>query len=311
MSRCDDQSSNERVNFASGDSRASKRKDITEVQVPGRGLTGWLQSIYVKFLLRSLTSAPKTRDLPILDMDRYRDMVGKLPAPSDTQIEDFAEYVSMAHSWYKHLPLVPPGIAFCCYIDRFSGYARISRYWGKPHLRLRTEASPGFHYNWMTTENYRARFGYLAYAAGAGTSLAVTSPSGFVHSDDHSPAVCHADGSGFRLPPDVVAAGSVHLTAMIHRYSNQRWVWMRWFLDFPEASTELPEDPQGTAVISELRSFYSQIRDPALRDANWKAKLERMEPTFQAMESLIEKQRALQLGMVVTALKRVRGLIYG
>ena len=162
-----------------------------------------------------------------------------------------------------------------------------------------------------TTEDYRARFGYLAYAAGAGTSFALPTPAGFFHYDDRSPAVYLADGSAYRLPPEVTRAGTAEATAMIHPFSKQDWVWMRWFLDTPQATTQVPDDPEGTAVLSELHGYYTQLRDPALRNSNWREKSEQMMPTFKAMESLIDRQRTLQLDAFVAALTGVRELLHG
>ena len=304
-------SDNSNLGRAPDASQPQKKRDAIEILVPGKGCVARLQALLVKLLIRSLESAPKPADMPSLDLARYREMIGKLPAPTDTQIEDFADFVSTAHSWYKHLPLAPPGVVFCFYVDRFAGYDWISRFWGKPKLRRRTEATPHFHYNWMTTEDYRARFGYLAYAAGAGTSFALPTPAGFFHYDDRSPAVYLADGSAYRLPPEVTRAGTAEATAMIHPFSKQDWVWMRWFLDTPQATTQVPDDPEGTAVLSELHGYYTQLRDPALRNSNWREKSEQMMPTFKAMESLIDRQRTLQLDAFVAALTGVRELLHG
>lgn len=53
---------------------------------------------------------------PELDLAVYRDLVKDLPPPTDQQISAFAEYVSTAKSWYKHLPLSPPGRCFRFFI---------------------------------------------------------------------------------------------------------------------------------------------------------------------------------------------------
>jgi len=47
----------------------------------------------------------------------YREMVRRIPRPTTKQIHDFADWVSNDHSWYKHLPLEPPGEAFFFYVN--------------------------------------------------------------------------------------------------------------------------------------------------------------------------------------------------
>jgi hypothetical protein len=58
-------------------------------------------------------------------LSNYRGYVGELPRPSEGQIEGYVQFVSQAHSWYKHLPLLPPGQPFHSFVDPFSGYDRI------------------------------------------------------------------------------------------------------------------------------------------------------------------------------------------
>src|SRR5512139_2782832 len=60
-------------------------------------------------------------DAPEMDIDAYRLLVGAVAPATDGQIEAFADYVASAHSWYKHLPLQPPGVDFHFYIDPNAG----------------------------------------------------------------------------------------------------------------------------------------------------------------------------------------------
>ena len=46
----------------------------------------------------------------------YLDVVRRLPAPTVGQTMRFARFVSMAHSWYKHLP-IRPKVPFVFYLD--------------------------------------------------------------------------------------------------------------------------------------------------------------------------------------------------
>jgi hypothetical protein len=51
----------------------------------------------------------KPLQLSSLTLAQYVDLVSPVPPPTQQQKEDFADFVSHAHSWYKHLPLYPPG----------------------------------------------------------------------------------------------------------------------------------------------------------------------------------------------------------
>jgi hypothetical protein len=49
-------------------------------------------------------------DLPPLTLNQYVDLLARVPLPIQVQKENFVQYVSHAHSWYKHLP--------CIYLER-------------------------------------------------------------------------------------------------------------------------------------------------------------------------------------------------
>jgi hypothetical protein len=94
-----------------------------------------------------------------------------LPQPTDEQYAAFAEHVSEAHSWYKHLPLLTGG-QFVVFLAPDSGIGRLVARLEGTGYRLEvpqegpvfTEADPRLHYSWKTSEEYRRRFGYLDYA---------------------------------------------------------------------------------------------------------------------------------------------------
>src|SRR3989442_90660 len=54
-------------------------------------------------------------------MADYMQVVRVLPRPSPEQISSFVAYVAGAHSWYKHLPLTPPGVQFFFFLDPNAG----------------------------------------------------------------------------------------------------------------------------------------------------------------------------------------------
>src|SRR5689334_22083945 len=95
----------------------------------------------------------------VCSLPEYRRIVSALPRPSAEQVKDFVGFVSGAHSWYKHLPLLPPRTPFFFFLDPLSGYDLVHRRDGSVVHEERTENSRPFHYTWMLTSTYRERFG--------------------------------------------------------------------------------------------------------------------------------------------------------
>jgi hypothetical protein len=149
----------------------------------------------------------------------YRKVVRKLSRPTSVQIENFVQYVSKAHSWYKHLPLLPPGVPFVFYLDPFSGFDRIIQAGGHVTCRRRTKKSFAFHYAWRTTRVYRTQFGYLAYYTGSGTKAFVGSDEG-VYGVDNPPAFTTRHKI-YALPSEIEQLASVELTAPVHPYAPE------------------------------------------------------------------------------------------
>ena len=96
-----------------------------------------------------------------LELFQYASLVRNLPRPTPDQMLAFARYVSNAHSWYKHLPWFPPGAPFYFFLDPAAGMQRAVAPNGSVRVSVREE--PGFHYSWIRTEEYRARFGQGVY----------------------------------------------------------------------------------------------------------------------------------------------------
>jgi hypothetical protein len=72
-----------------------------------------------------------------------------LSPPTKKQSKEFAQYVCLAHSWYKHIPLLE-GAQFVFFFSQEAGKGY-------------SKEQPRLHYTWKTTEEYRQRFGYLDY----------------------------------------------------------------------------------------------------------------------------------------------------
>ena len=89
-------------------------------------------------------------ELPSLTLREYVDLVSDVALPTQLQKENFVEYVSHAHSWYRHLPLTPPGAPFYFFMDKYAGFDRWLSSDGTAILKERTER--GIH---RSTVSYR------------------------------------------------------------------------------------------------------------------------------------------------------------
>jgi len=190
-------------------------------------------------------------ELPPLTLRQYVDIVSDVPLPTQQQKENFIEYVSHAHSWYKHLPLSPPGVRFYFFIDKYARCDRLVSEDGMAIVQERTER--GFHYSDYPTAKYRDLFGHLAYSCGYGTKVIPLSKGPMVIPHDDLAAVPGNDGRLYRLPPEILEAGATRLTAVIHTNSAFNPLWLdRWpkdpqEIDWPEEKVLL--DPRAMELL--------------------------------------------------------------
>ncbi|GBO55131.1 hypothetical protein APA_3181 [Pseudanabaena sp. lw0831] len=109
----------------------------------------------------------------------YLDLVRQLPRPTIEQTALFASYITEAHSWYKHLPLLPR-VPFYLYLDPNAGKNIIRTRTGETAVIDITNESKKFHYTWQTTKEYRERFGIWNYHAEYGSRFLMASDGGIV-----------------------------------------------------------------------------------------------------------------------------------
>ena len=143
-------------------------------------------------------------------------MIRALPRPTPEQMQDFAEYVSHAHSWYKHRLAPPPGSPAQFYLDPAAGMDLVEDGDGRFSASLRI--ATGFHYSWLATAKYRARFGYLASSVASGRSLvaAVGGHGALTGSIDALNVYDPASRTLQRLPDEVVVAGTAWFSGIVH-----------------------------------------------------------------------------------------------
>ncbi|MEI2782256.1 MAG: hypothetical protein V9H25_13765 [Candidatus Competibacter sp.] len=231
------------------------------------------------------------------------------------EIRSRIEFASSIHCSLnpKHLPLWPPGQPFLFYIDPHVGLDCIVDASGGATYLPRTEETPQshrFHYTWMTTEEYRSRYGWLAFACNAGTQLMipVTAPrqdgkavSGLLDNNPCRPTIHLTEDRGFQLPEEVVDAGTVCLTGVIHETASEPWIWLH-HLQEEDHTLPWPEETGGTEtgarIVNRCRVF-AETKGRYFEEAD------------EELHNLIEPERVRQRTEMVVAMQAVIDLVYG
>jgi hypothetical protein len=137
----------------------------------------------------------------------YLEKMLQLPLPSTEQNERFAEYVTEAHSWYKHLPFFPPGAGFVFYLDHHAG-TKVERGPAGYVVRELHDQRDCWHYSEMITAEYRERFGYWSYWVDDNPRTAGDRAEG--------PLIFNAETDECELlPPEIKARWTCRLTAFL------------------------------------------------------------------------------------------------
>jgi len=162
----------------------------------------------------------------------YLRAVSGLPIPTKDQIENFVTYAAGAKSWYKHLPARPPGSPMHFYLDPHAGRDRLRRWGHRVIYRDRTEHTEQFHYTWMTTAEYRRRFGYLAFCCPDVTRLftGVMLDDGMATLDPNvmAPLIEIDVGTLVLVPKAVLLAGGCMVTRTVHEHTDAARLWRTW-----------------------------------------------------------------------------------
>jgi hypothetical protein len=257
----------------------------------------------------------------VIDLAKYRlalpDYRGMLlldfPPPTSAQIEAFVEYVASKHSWYKHLPLTPPGRAFIVYLDPGAGMRMVENPQGESRLVPIGRDESHFHHSMMPTEVYRERFGLLRVADQGAPSFRLHGP-GRVEFAEGLPGVL-AQGRIQAVPPQVAFAGYAEVTALVHERCRELWIWRRRLFEtldgdpLPDGS-ELywPHASGGPAILQAIRCLARDAR----RDDEESFHFGRDRIDYQApLELLVAPERERQRQLLRSAIGRVLDLVYG
>ncbi len=226
-----------------------------------------------------------------MSLHEYRDLAHWINRPSPKQCQAFSRFVTSAHSWYKHLPRTPPGSCFYVFVDLFAGYDLVELPGGRTHVVPREKQ--GLHYTAIPTRDYRARYGHLAYSTGEERASIV--------------AIMDREGRWRSLPADVLAAGTFHLTALVHLYG-----WQALLED-----AVLPPESGGSDVVQQARERVAQLRqDPGCAEPfpdNHTAPQEERDAFHwndRVLYELLEPERRRQRDELLAAIGRMFELVY-
>ena len=242
-------------------------------------------------------------------LSKYRLVVSALPRPSNKQIDNFVRFVSEAHSWYKHLPILPPGAPFHFFVDPFSGTDRIFQPGGKVIHKERTKNSLRFHYTWMSTRAYRLRFGHLSYESFAAPQffLRTEGAEGTMQEYADLPIFSTSQGA-YRIPQEVARVGSVEVTAVIHSRTAMGasfFVWERFLHGWKDNSSDesLCKWPTETGGDETLRKIID-VCERIVRDGLESGRI------IPELESLLLPERQRLQRNMTEAINRVLDLLY-
>lgn len=233
-----------------------------------------------------------------LSLNGYCCLLAGVARPARAQIEAFVDYVCEARSWYKHLPLFPPGVMFVFYLDPFAGCDLRVTADGRMVWEERTE--PGFHPARIETAAYREQFSCLgctelggwSFVYDRGADTALKPPTGALLMDDQ--------GRWHALPIEVTEAAAVQLTAAIHPDSASPMCSLylrpeRWRMD--TASLTWPEETGGRKTVEQILALGKVASATRSFEA-------------QRLELLLKPERERQRALMVGAVERLCELIW-
>jgi hypothetical protein len=229
-------------------------------------------------------------------------------------MREFAAFVAGAHSWYKHLPLLPPGEPLQFFLDPAAGM-QLERCIGGA-LKASPRDKQGFHYSWIKTDEYRERFGYLAFSRSSGTSVSIQLQDGtqLVESDDEAHVFDPAAGRILQLPDEVIAAGRAFVSGAVHTHGADARLW--WYVVLREGrAVDWPEQSGGANALENIRQRCRALVEGTSEQERLKPQERRADqdvgicfvdyPLYQLLEPERQRQREGMVG----AMQRVIDLV--
>jgi hypothetical protein len=121
-------------------------------------------------------------------------------------------------------------------------------------IKVTPREKQGFHYSWIKTDEYRERFGYLAFSRSAGTSVSLRLQNGtqVMPSDDAPHVFDFTMERMFYLPTEVLAAGRAFVSGAVHAYGADAGLWHHLIFRGRPAP-DWPSESGGAATMEKIR----------------------------------------------------------
>jgi hypothetical protein len=270
-------------------------------------------------IIRIVVKEPKVG--AVLTLEQYRSAFRQSDRPSDEQIENFVDYVANAHSWYKHLPLAPPGRTFWFYMDPVAGCDVFAQEDGSFRAKERT-SERGFHYNYRNTAYWRSHFAVLQFHSNEGNNFLVPGTGTFTRSPHELPMVFMPDGKLHRIPPEM-DAGTTELNGIIHGHFTRELSVLSWFLCAGRFETSASvchegghraaDDERPNPYTAEWSEEYggNSLRDLVASEVRAQPRGNRSPDSHPFLAAALERIRTNQHGKMRLAIRRARALVFG
>lgn len=230
----------------------------------------------------------------------YVRLVADLPRPTPEQCNNFVEFVANAHSWYKHLPSLPPGVSFTFFLNPDSGRTRIRTRSGEVgYVDCVDGDDTRFHYTWMPTADYRRRFGHWDYyCANAPTFLILGQTT--TAECESSPHVLTESGEWTSLPNEMLLVATCKVTALVHPYQHPR-AHLRRFAGYDQVYENYARANPNDAEACRYRRLSDALNAAAASGEHE----ERMKELTTAIQFLHQQERPVLLSRIRHAMDRL------
>lgn len=240
---------------------------------------------------------------PSMAREEYELLVADLPMPRKRQMREFAAYVSSALAWHEQLPLLPAGEPFRFYLNPFAGMDRVLLGDGRAAFIPRGEDAERFQDSWLPTEEYRRRFGFLAFACPAAERwikpVRLEVEDEFydgVLDNNVNYAVLWVPKKPFNLPDAIVRAGTCMVTGIVHPRAACPSAWERT-LETVKSNHAWPAETGGPATLARIRERVAAT-----------GPVQNVDPELQA---LLAPERQRLLDEMTAAMARMVEQIHG
>jgi hypothetical protein len=274
----------------------------------------WIEERWLPVAKRLIFASLQAR-LPAtkrrLTLAQYRALVRPLPAPTPQQVRRFARYVAEAHSWYKHLRLLPANTPIQTFIDPAAGMQLVRAADGGVSAEVREKH--GFHYSWLPTAQHRTELGHLAFSSSAGTSVSLEARDGSaqVPSDDAPLVYDPATREFYAIPDEAQVAGRAFISAIVHPVSSARYRWDR-ILERHDRFDDVLYPIDGLEIAKRILDRLQTLKDaparaePAPKRDEYDSSVDTLDVPLARM---IEAERQRQIEALAAAATRLIRLV--